>query len=77
MVSAGVSYVGSITDLLVEDFVDGGVSGASPLMAELSRSRGTEMLSAMVATLQSSSGDPVRVRFDPGATKCRRGRANW
>ena len=31
-----VSYVGSIDDLLIEEFVTGEVSGSSPLMAELS-----------------------------------------
>jgi DNA helicase IV len=65
-----VSYVGSITDLLVEDFVDGGVSGASPLMAELSRSRGTEMRAA-VATLQSEQDRLVRL--DPAAQLVLRG----
>lgn len=65
-----VSYVGSITDLLVEDFVDGGVSGSSPLMAELSRSRGTEMRAA-VATLQSEQDRLVRL--DPAAQLVLRG----
>ncbi|MFN8053046.1 MAG: AAA family ATPase [Acidimicrobiales bacterium] len=65
-----VSYVGSITDLLVEDFVDGGVSGSSPLMAELSRSRGTEMRAA-VATLQAEQDRLVRL--DPAAKLVLRG----
>jgi len=65
-----VSYVGSITDLMIEDFVDGGVSGSSPLMAELSRSRGTEMRAA-VATLQAEQDRLVRL--DPAAQLVLRG----
>ncbi len=55
-----VTYVGSITDLFVEDFSRGEVSGSSPLMAELSRSRGSEMRAA-VATLQSEQDELVRL----------------
>jgi DNA helicase IV len=55
-----VSYVGHIDDLLVEDFESGTVSGSSPLMAELSRSRG-ESMRAAVATLQSDQDRLVRL----------------
>lgn len=55
-----VTYVGCITDLFVEDFVRGEVTGSSPLMAELSRSRGSEMRAA-VATLQSDQDTLVRL----------------
>ncbi|MGI8936641.1 MAG: AAA family ATPase [Iamia sp.] len=55
-----VTYVGSITDLFVEDFVRGEVTGSSPLLTELSRSRGSEMRAA-VATLQSEQDDLVRL----------------
>lgn len=55
-----VTYVGSITDLFVEDFVAGEVTGSSPLLTELSRSRGPEMRAA-VATLQSEQDDLVRL----------------
>jgi hypothetical protein len=55
-----VSYVGCIDDLFVEDFVDGTVSGSSPLLTELSRSRGTEMKTA-VATLQADQDRLVRL----------------
>lgn len=65
-----ISYVGSITDLMIEDFVSGGISGSSPLMAELSRSRGTEMKAA-VATLQSEQDRLVRL--DPAAKLVLRG----
>ena len=65
-----VSYVGCIADLMVEDFVSGGVSGSSPLMTELSRSRGTEMRAA-VATLQSEQDRLVRL--DPAARMVLRG----
>jgi DNA helicase IV len=65
-----VSYVGCIDDLLIEDFVDGGISGASPLMAELSKRRGTEMRAA-VATLQAEQDRLVRL--DPEATLVLRG----
>ena len=65
-----VSYVGHIDDLLVEDFVDGTVSGSSPLMAELSRSRGDAMRAA-VATLQSDQDRLVRL--DPTARLVLRG----
>ena len=57
-----VTYVGAITDLFVEDFRHGEVTGSSPLLAELSRSRGTEMRAA-VATLQSEQD--ALVRLDP------------
>lgn len=68
--SRRVSYVGCIDDLMIEDFVSGGVSGSSPLMAELSRSRGTEMRTA-VATLQSDQDRLVRL--DPAARLVLRG----
>lgn len=55
-----VSYVGCIDDLFVEDFATGLVAGSSPLMAELSRSRGTEMRAA-VATLQADQDRLVRL----------------
>ncbi len=65
-----VSYVGSIDDLLIEEFVTGEVSGSSPLMAELSRSRGASMKAA-VATLQSEQDRLVRL--DPTARLVLRG----
>jgi DNA helicase IV len=65
-----VSYVGCIDDLFVEDFRTGGISGSSPLMAELSRSRGTAMRAA-VATLQSEQDRLVRL--DPEARLVLRG----
>jgi hypothetical protein len=55
-----VSYVGCIDDLFVEDFGTGLVAGSSPLMAELSRSRGIEMRTA-VATLQADQDRLVRL----------------
>ncbi|MEO9223729.1 MAG: AAA family ATPase [Acidimicrobiales bacterium] len=55
-----VTYVGCIDDLFIEDFSNGEVSGSSPLLTELSRSRGTEMRTA-VATLQSEQDDLVRL----------------
>lgn len=55
-----VTYVGSITDLFVEDFASGEVAGSSPLLGELARSRGTEMRTA-VATLQSEQDALVRL----------------
>lgn len=65
-----VTYVGSITDLFVEDFATGEVSGSSPLLGELARSRGTEMRAA-VATLQSEQD--ALVRLDPTAKLVLRG----
>jgi hypothetical protein len=65
-----VTYVGSITDLFVEDFTSGEISGSSPLLGELSRSRGTEMRAA-VATLQSEQD--ALVRLDPTARLVLRG----
>lgn len=65
-----VTYVGSITDLFVEDFATGEVAGSSPLLGELARSRGTEMRSA-VATLQSEQDELVRL--DPTAQLVLRG----
>src|SRR3954469_16932799 len=65
-----VSYVGSIDDLLIEEFATGEVSGSSPLMAELSRSRGASMKAA-VATLQSEQDRLVRL--DPTARLVLRG----
>jgi hypothetical protein len=55
-----VTYVGSIVDLFVEDFASGEVRGTSPLLGELSRSRGREMRTA-VATLQSEQDELVRL----------------
>jgi hypothetical protein len=65
-----VSYVGCIDDLFVEDFLSGEVSGSSPLLTELSRSRGTEMRTA-VATLQAEQD--ALVRLDPTARLVLRG----
>lgn len=65
-----VTYVGSITDLFVEDFASGEISGTSPLLGELARSRGTEMRTA-VATLQSEQDELVRL--DPSARLVLRG----
>lgn len=65
-----VSYVGCIDDLFVEDFASGEVDGSSPLMAELSRSRGAEMRTA-VATLQAEQD--ALVRLDPSARLVLRG----
>lgn len=65
-----VTYVGSIVDLFVEDFASGEVSGTSPLLGELSRSRGSEMRTA-VATLQSEQDELVRL--DPTARLVLRG----
>jgi hypothetical protein len=65
-----VSYVGCIDDLMVEDFVTGSVAGSSPLMAELSRSRG-ESMRAAVATLQTEQDRLVRL--DPTARLVLRG----
>lgn len=65
-----VTYVGSIDDLFVEEFITGEVAGSSPLLGELSRSRGTEMRAA-VATLQSEQDELVRL--DPSATLVLRG----
>jgi hypothetical protein len=65
-----VTYVGTIDDLFVEDFGSGEVSGSSPLLGELARSRGTEMRTA-VATLQSEQDDLVRL--DPTDTLVLRG----
>jgi hypothetical protein len=65
-----VSYVGCIDDLLVEDFATGEARGTSPLLAELSRSRGATMRTA-VATLQSEQD--ALVRLDPKARLALRG----
>ncbi len=65
-----VSYVGCIDDLYVEEFSSGEVTGSSPLMAELHRSRGSEMRAA-VATLQAEQDDLVRL--DPDDTLVLRG----
>ena len=65
-----VSYVGSIEDLMIEEFATGELSGSSPLMAELSRSRGATMRAA-VATLQSDQDRLVRL--DPTAKLVLRG----
>ena len=65
-----VTYVGTITDLFVEDFSNGEISGTSPLLGELARSRGTEMRTA-VATLQSEQD--ALVRLDPAARLVLRG----
>lgn len=55
-----VSYVGHIDDLFVEEFVTGEVEGTSPLLAELSKHRGSTMRAA-VATLQSEQDRLVRL----------------
>jgi hypothetical protein len=65
-----VTYVGAIVDLFVEDFASGEVTGTSPLLGELSRSRGREMRTA-VATLQSEQDELVRL--DPTARLVLRG----
>ena len=65
-----VTYVGTITDLFVEDFATGEVAGSSPLLGELSRARGTEMRTA-VATLQTEQDELVRL--DPTARLVLRG----
>ncbi len=65
-----ITYVGSIADLFVEDFAADEVTGTSPLLGELSRSRGTEMRTA-VATLQSEQDELVRL--DPDAKLVLRG----
>jgi len=65
-----VSYVGAIDELFVEEFTTGEVSGSSPLMAELSRSRGETMKTA-VATLQAEQDELVRQ--DPDAVMVIRG----
>lgn len=65
-----VSYVGSIVDLMVEEFSSGEVTGSSPLLTELSRSRGDVMRTA-VATLQSEQDELVRL--SPEATLVIRG----
>ncbi|MGI8709663.1 MAG: AAA family ATPase [Acidimicrobiales bacterium] len=65
-----VTYVGSITDLFVEDFASGEIIGTSPLLGELARSRGPEMRTA-VATLQSEQDELVRL--DPAAKLVVRG----
>jgi hypothetical protein len=64
------TYVGAIDDLFVEEFTTGEVTGTSPLMGELSRSRGSEMRAA-VATLQSEQDELVRL--DPSAKLVLRG----
>ncbi len=81
-----VSYVGAIDELFVEEFVTGEVTGSSPLMAELSRSRGETMKTA-VATLQAEQDELVRrdpdeqivIRGGPGTGKTVVGlhRAAW
>jgi len=81
-----VSYVGAIDELFIEEFTNGQVSGSSPLMAELSRSRGETMKTA-VATLQSEQDELVRrdpdeqmvIRGGPGTGKTVVGlhRAAW
>lgn len=65
-----VTYVGSIADLFIEEFTTGEIRGSSPLLGELSRSRGTEMRAA-VATLQSEQD--ALVRLDPTARLVLRG----
>ena len=81
-----VSYVGAIDELFVEEFTSGQVTGSSPLMAELSRSRGETMKTA-VATLQAEQDALVRrdpddqmvIRGGPGTGKTVVGlhRAAW
>lgn len=58
-----VSYLGCIDDLFVEHFDSGEVSGSSPLLGELSRSRGASMRTA-VATLQADQDRLVRLDAD-------------
>lgn len=58
-----VSYVGAIDELFTEEFTTRQVTGSSPLMTELSRSRGETMKTA-VATLQSEQDDLVRLDPD-------------
>ena len=65
-----VSYVGCIDDLMIEEFDTGLISGSSPLLAELSKSKGPHMRAA-VATLQSEQD--LLVRKDPGDTLVLRG----
>jgi DNA helicase IV len=65
-----VTYVGSIADLFVEDFASGEITGTSPLLGELAKSKGTEMRAA-VATLQSEQD--ALVRLDPTAKLVLRG----
>lgn len=65
-----VSYVGAIDELFVEEFTSGEVSGSSPLMTELGRSRGETMKTA-VATLQAEQD--TLVRQDPDAQMVIRG----
>lgn len=84
--SRRVSYVGSIDELFVEDFVTNEITGSSPLMAELGRGRGDTMKTA-VATLQSEQDELVRrdpdrrmvLRGGPGTGKTVVGlhRAAW
>ena len=81
-----MSYVGAIDDLFIEEFLTGEIRGSSPLMAELSKSRGTQMKAA-VATLQSEQDELVRldpdtklvIRGGPGTGKTVVGlhRAAW
>jgi DNA helicase IV len=81
-----VTYIGSIDDLFVEDFASGEVHGSSPLLAELSKSKGDHMRAA-VATLQSEQDRLVRlpprarlvIRGGPGTGKTVVGlhRAAW
>lgn len=65
-----MSYVGAIEDLFIEEFTTGQIRGSSPLMQELSKSRGTQMKAA-VATLQSEQDELVRL--DPDAKLVLRG----
>ncbi len=58
-----ISYVGAIEDLFIEEFSTGEIRGSSPLMQELSKSRGTQMKAA-VATLQSEQDELVRLDPD-------------
>lgn len=81
-----VSYVGAIDELFIEEFMSGHVTGSSPLMAELQRSRGETMKTA-VATLQAEQDELVRrdpdeqmvIRGGPGTGKTVVGlhRAAW
>lgn len=58
-----VSYVGCIDDLLIENLLTGTSRGASPLLAELSKTKGEQMRTA-VATLQREQDDLVRLSPD-------------
>ena len=68
--SRRITYLGAIDDLFIEDFTSGEVHGTSPLLAELSRTKG-EVMRAAVATLQTEQDQLVRL--DPRARLVVRG----